>query len=445
MSSGGVPYLGSKISLISKLEIRYEGILYAIDTEKSTVALANVRSFGTEGRNMGGNQVPPSTEVYEYIVFRGSDIKDLHICEPPQSTPTPPSSTAAAEQSQDSSVPNHGYNSYLQPEVNPYYNQQQQQIYQQQQQLQQQLQQRQFQQQLQQQHQQQQQLQQQQQQTSKSQKKQQQGNSAADSKSEKNVQAQSQPTPSKASTLDDSPQAKPTRSKSPNKPRSAPKEPDASTAVAGSDLSTKTAKTTPSSASHPAANARRDNFGDPQQRAGNYRGRGFRGRGAYRGRGGSYRKDSPMTFTDDFDFESWNSKFNREELESEVHQKEKEEDVVGGGNVDEGGDDENQNDLFYDKTKSFFDTISCSATEKNDKSKNREFTSQQRKKNVETFGYVSYGRGRGGGYRGRGGNHHYHQHHQFHQSRYQRGHHSSHNNNASSAAAASAPVEVVEN
>ena len=41
---------GSKINVISKAQILYKGVLYTIDWDNATVALAKVRNFGTEDR-----------------------------------------------------------------------------------------------------------------------------------------------------------------------------------------------------------------------------------------------------------------------------------------------------------------------------------------------------------------------------------------------------------
>ena len=77
-------YIGCPLSLISKANLRYEGLLYTIDATSSTVALSSVRCFGTEGRVSGADYVPPSPAVYEFIVFSGRDIKDLHILQRPE-------------------------------------------------------------------------------------------------------------------------------------------------------------------------------------------------------------------------------------------------------------------------------------------------------------------------------------------------------------------------
>eukprot|EP00931_Biecheleriopsis_adriatica_P018655 TRINITY_DN12992_c0_g1_i1.p1 TRINITY_DN12992_c0_g1~~TRINITY_DN12992_c0_g1_i1.p1 ORF type:complete len:337 (+),score=93.00 TRINITY_DN12992_c0_g1_i1:230-1240(+) len=75
--SESTPYIGSKISLVSNSEIRYEGILYTINSQESTIALQSVRCLGTEGRKTP--EIPASNEVYDFIIFRGQDIKDLRV------------------------------------------------------------------------------------------------------------------------------------------------------------------------------------------------------------------------------------------------------------------------------------------------------------------------------------------------------------------------------
>lgn len=72
-------FIGKTISLISNSDIRYLGILHEINSEESTVSLMKVRTFGTEGRAGGANEIPASDAVYDYVVFRGSDVKDLKI------------------------------------------------------------------------------------------------------------------------------------------------------------------------------------------------------------------------------------------------------------------------------------------------------------------------------------------------------------------------------
>lgn len=104
-----MPEIGSKISLISKADIRYEGKLFTVDPNDCTIALSCVRSFGTEDRQ-AQFPVPPQSQIYEYILFRGSDIKDISIINS-QQLPNDPAivSGMAPSSLQSSNYQPHGF------------------------------------------------------------------------------------------------------------------------------------------------------------------------------------------------------------------------------------------------------------------------------------------------------------------------------------------------
>lgn len=75
------PYIGAPVTLISSLDVRYEGTLFTIDPNESTVALQEVKCLGTEDRQSGDKSIPKSDTVYEFIIFRGENIKSICLSE----------------------------------------------------------------------------------------------------------------------------------------------------------------------------------------------------------------------------------------------------------------------------------------------------------------------------------------------------------------------------
>ncbi|CAB4485040.1 hypothetical protein RhiirA5_376924 [Rhizophagus irregularis] len=425
----GVGYIGSKISLISKSDIRYVGILHSINSADSTVALEQVRSYGTEGRRGSpAEEIPPSDNIFEYIVFRGSDVKDLHVCEAP-----------AQQQSLPPQVPNDpailgttaprppSFQSYAPPPpmgvqppnfaVSPFYIQQvaaaasfqQQPQYWQQPHPQSQL-----------------------------------NNNISESaakEAEQSKQLQKEhsapdkieePRPEKQSSVKNFAKTG-TSSRSTvttnNRNNDATAEIPSTSAVENlakkvSEINLTTTKETNGEKQATVNNHARPSAPSNNRLPGmgghllqqNRRG----GRGSRRSYNQNYDRNRIPVPQSDFDFESSNAKFNKEEIVKEVVKKihpndQKEEEPV------DGHEEEEEEDIlippaesYYDRNKSFFDNISCETKERLEQqgpdgrrslsvAERRQKQSEERRLNLETFGQVSIDGGRyRGSYRGRG-------------------------------------------
>ncbi|XP_051176198.1 protein LSM14 homolog B isoform X3 [Leptopilina boulardi] len=376
----GMPELGSKISLISKADIRYEGRLFTVDPQECTIALANVRSFGTEDRD---TQIPvaPQNQIYEYILFRGTDIKDIRVVSNVSSIPNDPAivqMTVPSTMGQQSYQPQPGYGHPMMGQMGPMTGQY--------------------------------------------------GTPYGVLDLISGGSRSTTPTASlmvrKSPTADKDTQVGHQQQHSGNVGKIGDKTNVQRMQQTHRDRESHGSGRVGSGMSQYSEGKRDKQDGMGHGHAGHMQGsRGNRGgwmnRGTMRGRGrgrGNFRSNQPgntgakpkstLKFDNDYDFDKANTEF--EELRSQLAKtkidgaatdNEKKDDSGNETGAGEGEPEEESDIVHYDKSKSFFDNISCEAVERSKGRSQRTDWRTERKLNSETFGVSSMRRGH---FRGRG-------------------------------------------
>ena len=73
--------------LITKADVRYEGVLFEVDKVNKTMSLKQVKNMGTEGRRNGVNELQPDGKILGNVKFRVDLIKNFKIIEEPDDEP----------------------------------------------------------------------------------------------------------------------------------------------------------------------------------------------------------------------------------------------------------------------------------------------------------------------------------------------------------------------
>ena len=63
--------------MVTNALVRYEGTLITIDRTERSMRLKNVKSYGTEGRRNGENEIEGHPNIIPEVVFKVDHIKDF--------------------------------------------------------------------------------------------------------------------------------------------------------------------------------------------------------------------------------------------------------------------------------------------------------------------------------------------------------------------------------